>query len=142
MTFGQGVALPRRAAGTTSTRRIDPRSSVDAKLIIETCSERWPLEVTFHEAKGKLGFEDPQNRTEHAVERAAPMALWLYSLVVIWYVRTGQHFRGGSSTRNHASKSAEVETGHEPARSSGTEVGRRQLPRRGNCRRSRCPLAD
>jgi hypothetical protein len=63
------------------------------KTIIETFSERWPLEVTFHEAKGKLGFEDPQNRTEHAVERTAPMALWLYSLVVIWYLRTGQHLR-------------------------------------------------
>jgi hypothetical protein len=36
---------------------------------------------------------DPQNRTEHAVERTAPMALWLYSLVVIWYLRTGQHLR-------------------------------------------------
>jgi hypothetical protein len=63
------------------------------KTIIETFSERWPLEVTFHEAKGKLGFEDPQNRAEHAVERTAPMALWLYSLVVIWYLRTGQHLR-------------------------------------------------
>jgi len=63
------------------------------KTIIETFSERWPLEVTFHDAKGKLGFEDPQNRTERAVERTAPMALWLYSLVVIWYLRTGQHLR-------------------------------------------------
>jgi hypothetical protein len=69
----------------------DPR--VDAKLIIETYSERWSLEVTFHEAKGKLGFEDPQNRTESAVERTAPMALWLYSLTVIWYLRSGQHSR-------------------------------------------------
>jgi hypothetical protein len=40
--------------------------------------------VTFHEAKGKLGFEDPQNRTEFAVERTAPIAFWLYSLIVIW----------------------------------------------------------
>jgi hypothetical protein len=69
----------------------DPR--VEAKTIIETYSERWPLEVTFHEAKAKLGFEDPQNRTEHAVERTAPMALWLYSVVVVWYLRSGQHSR-------------------------------------------------
>ena len=61
--------------------------------IIETFSERWALEVAFFHAKGKLGFEDPQNRTEHAVERTAPMALWLYSLVVVWYLRTGQHLR-------------------------------------------------
>jgi len=67
--------------------------SLQAAAIIETFSERWALEVAFYHAKGKLGFEDPQNRTEHAVERTAPMALWLYSLVVIWYLRTGQHLR-------------------------------------------------
>ena len=67
--------------------------TLSAKTIIERFSERWPLEVTFHESKGKLGFEDPQNRTERAVERTAPMALWAYTLVVLWYVETGQHLR-------------------------------------------------
>jgi hypothetical protein len=42
--------------------------------IIESFYKGWSLEVTFHEAKGKLGFEDPQNRTERAVERTAPLA--------------------------------------------------------------------
>jgi hypothetical protein len=56
-------------------------------LILTYCL-RWPLEVTFHESKERLGFEDPQNRTERAVERTAPMALWIYSLTVTWYVRT------------------------------------------------------
>jgi len=45
----------------------DPSQSPQA--IIESFSRRWALEVTFHETKGKLGFEDPQNRTERAVER-------------------------------------------------------------------------
>jgi hypothetical protein len=58
--------------------------------IIESFSKRWPLETTFHETKGKLGFEDPQNRTERAVERTAPLALISYSLVVLWYVLHGQ----------------------------------------------------
>ena len=35
----------------------------DTKLsprhIIEAYAKRWSLEVTFHEAKSKLGFEDP-----------------------------------------------------------------------------------
>jgi hypothetical protein len=66
---------------------------LEPATIIQRFSERWALEVTFFHAKGKLGFEDPQNRTEHAVERTAPMALWLYSLVVVWYLRTGQHLR-------------------------------------------------
>lgn len=67
--------------------------TMDAKSIIETFAKRWSLEHTFHECKGKLGFEDPQNRTDRAVERTAPMALWLHSLVVLWYLATGQHSR-------------------------------------------------
>lgn len=67
--------------------------SLDPKIIIETFSKRWPLEVTFHETKGKLGLEDPQNRTERAVERTAPLALWLYTLVVVWYLNVGQRLR-------------------------------------------------
>jgi hypothetical protein len=68
-------------------------TTLSPKEIIERFSERWSLEVTFHESKGKLGFEDPQNRTERAVERTAPMALWAYTLVVLWYVETGQRLR-------------------------------------------------
>ena len=67
--------------------------SMDPKSIIETFSLRWSLEHTFHECKGKLGFEEPQNRKDHAVERTAPMALWLHSLVVVWYLGAGQHSR-------------------------------------------------
>jgi DDE superfamily endonuclease len=67
--------------------------SMDAKVIIETFARRWSLEHTFHECKGRLGFEDPQNRKDHAVERTAPMALWLHTLVVLWYLATGQHLR-------------------------------------------------
>src|SRR5260370_12288956 len=54
----------------------------------------WSLEVTFHDAKGKLGLEDPQNRTEQAVERTAPMALWVYSLTVVWYLTVGKNLPG------------------------------------------------
>jgi len=67
--------------------------TITAKSIIETFARRWSLEHTFHECKGKLGFEEPQNRTDRAVERTAPMSLWLHTLVVLWYLRTGQHSR-------------------------------------------------
>jgi SRSO17 transposase len=67
--------------------------TMDAKSIIETFARRWSLEHTFHECKGKLGLEDPQNRTDRAVERTAPMALWLHSLVVLWYLASGQNSR-------------------------------------------------
>jgi hypothetical protein len=60
--------------------------TLDAKEIIRRFCLRWSIEVTFQETKGRLGFEDPQNRTERAVERTAPMALWVYTLTVVWYL--------------------------------------------------------
>jgi hypothetical protein len=39
---------------------------VDATFILEGFARRWCLEVTFHDVKQFLGFEDPQNQTEKA----------------------------------------------------------------------------
>ncbi len=64
--------------------------TLNAAQIIEAYCLRWSLEETFGWAKGRLGFEDPQNRTERAVQRTAPMALWTYSLVVWWYLQWAQ----------------------------------------------------
>jgi len=64
--------------------------NLGARDIITDYCLRWSLEVTFQESKGKLGFEEPQNRTERAVERTAPMAFWLYTLTVVWYVTVGK----------------------------------------------------
>ena len=50
---------------------------------------RWSIEVAFHDSKQSLGFEEPQGWTRHAVERTAPMAMLLYSLIVMWFVRDG-----------------------------------------------------
>ena len=72
--------------------------SQSARAIIEEFSKRWSLEVTFHETKGKLGFEDPQNRAELAVERTAPLAFVSYSLTVLWYVLYGQHSKAAKAT--------------------------------------------
>ncbi len=57
--------------------------------VVETIALRWTLEVTFRDAKRTLGFEEAQNRTPKAVERTAPMAMALHSLVVLWYARAG-----------------------------------------------------
>lgn len=77
--------------------RDDVFVSTDATLsprgIIESFARRWSLEVTFHETKGKLGFEEPQNRTERAVERTAPFAFIAYTLVIVWYVLHGHNSR-------------------------------------------------
>ncbi len=68
-------------------------ATLSARSIIESFAKRWSLEVTFHETKGKLGFEDPQNRAERAVERTAPLAFVSYTLTVLWYVLHGQRCR-------------------------------------------------
>jgi hypothetical protein len=52
-------------------------------------ARRWSVEVAFHEAKGALGFEEPQGWSRGAVERTAPLALLLYSLVVLWFAQEG-----------------------------------------------------
>jgi hypothetical protein len=36
-----------------------------------------------------LGLEDPANRLPKAVERTAPMALFIYTIVVVWFHREG-----------------------------------------------------
>jgi hypothetical protein len=60
---------------------------MSAKQVVELYCLRWSLEETFGWVKSRLGFEDPHNRTEAAVLRTAPMALWVYSLVIAWYAR-------------------------------------------------------
>ena len=66
----------------------------DAKDVVWEFCQRWNLEVTFQEVKGKLGFEEPQNRTDRAVERTAPVALWVYTLTVFWYITVGNETPG------------------------------------------------
>jgi len=53
--------------------------------LIEHYCQRWSLEETFHWVKDRLGLQDPQNRTEHAVQRTAPIAFWSFTLVIVWY---------------------------------------------------------
>lgn len=50
---------------------------------------RWSIEVAFHDSKQSLGFEEPQGWSRRAVQRTAPTAMLLYSLIVLWFVREG-----------------------------------------------------
>ena len=61
----------------------------DACRILSTCAFRWAVEMTFENSKQLLGFEDPANRTKKAVCRTAPMALVIYSLIVVWFHKDG-----------------------------------------------------
>jgi hypothetical protein len=64
--------------------------TLSPRAILELFALRWPLEVTFYNAKQFLGMEDPQNRTPLAVQRTAPLALYLYNLVILWFAQHGQ----------------------------------------------------
>lgn len=60
-----------------------------AQDVLSAYASRWALEVTFEGSKQVLGLEDAANRLPQAVRRTAPMALVLYSLVVLWFDREG-----------------------------------------------------
>lgn len=61
-----------------------------ARQILSAYACRWSIEVTFENSKQFLGLEDPANRLPLAVQRTAPVALVLYSLIVVWFQRAGQ----------------------------------------------------
>ena len=62
--------------------------------ILSLYSLRWSIEVTHFDCKQYLGLEDAANRKEQAVKRTAPMAMFLYSLTIVWYATEGhQHFQ-------------------------------------------------
>jgi len=60
-----------------------------ARQILSTYAGRWSIEVAFENGKQMLGFEDPANRLPQAVQRTAPMAMLLVSLVTLWFHKTG-----------------------------------------------------
>jgi hypothetical protein len=64
----------------------------DARQILSCYAGRWAIEVTFENCKQLLGLEEPANRKPLAVQRTAPIALVLYSLIVIWFHRVGHLF--------------------------------------------------
>jgi hypothetical protein len=64
-------------------------------FILESYARRWMLEVSFHDQKQFLGFEDPQNQTDRAVARTAPLAGIVYDLILLW---SAEQVRQGRAT--------------------------------------------
>ncbi len=60
-----------------------------AEQIIAWYASRWSIEVAFHDSKQHLGFEQPQGWSRKAVERTAPLAMLLYSLIILWFAKQG-----------------------------------------------------
>lgn len=64
-------------------------SNATAEQVIGWYAMRWSVEVMNHDSKQHLGFEEPQGWTRRSVERTAPLAMLLYSLIVLWFAREG-----------------------------------------------------
>jgi len=64
--------------------------NADAQQVLIGYAIRWSIEVAFHDAKQHLSFDQPQGWSHQAVERTAPMAMLLYSLIILWFAKVGQ----------------------------------------------------
>ena len=53
---------------------------------------RWATECTLENCKQFLGLEDPANRLPKAVARTAPLALFISTLVVVWFHQRGHQW--------------------------------------------------
>jgi hypothetical protein len=60
-----------------------------AEQVLADYAERWSIEETFQGGKTHLGFSQPQAWSPRAVLRTSPIALLLYSLIVLWFERAG-----------------------------------------------------
>lgn len=52
---------------------------------------RWPVEVSFRDARQDAGVGQARNRTRLAVQRTVPFGLVCFSLAVVWYATCGHH---------------------------------------------------
>jgi hypothetical protein len=66
--------------------------------VIKGYCRRWSVEVAFCDAKQLLGFHDPQVWCAASVQRAAPMAWFVGSLIVLWYTQAGH---AGEQAQRH-----------------------------------------
>jgi len=88
------VAVQPLAGGRKNQAFFSTCSTDNSEQVLTRYAARWSLEVTHHDAKGQLGFEQPQGWTKRAVQRTAPTAMLLYSLVVLWFSRDGhRHYQ-------------------------------------------------
>lgn len=83
------VAVEPLTGGRTTQAFYSTCHHVSAERVLTRYAMRWSMEEMFHDSKGQLGFEEPQGWTKRAVERTAPTAMLLYSLVWLWFASTG-----------------------------------------------------
>jgi hypothetical protein len=83
------VAVEPLTGGRKPQAFYSTRHDATADQVIAWYAMRWSVEVAFHDGKQHLGFEEPQGWSRRAVERTAPVAMLLYTLIVLWFAREG-----------------------------------------------------
>lgn len=63
---------------------------IDEATILQAYAQRWPIERAFQDSKQHLRIENPEVQLPAAVRRTVPFGMRLYSLVVLWYLTSGQ----------------------------------------------------
>src|SRR5215212_6890515 len=77
-------AAARSLRGSRCVRAYYPTvEDAAADQVLDWYAMRFSVEQTIRDAKGQLGFEQPQNWSKPAVRRTAPVAMLLYSPVVL-----------------------------------------------------------
>jgi DDE superfamily endonuclease len=83
------VAVQPLTGGRTRQAFYSTCADASAEQVLAWYAQRWAIEQTFQETKSHLGFEQPQGWSRRAVQRTAPLAMLLYSLIVLWFADHG-----------------------------------------------------
>lgn len=83
------VAVEPLSGGRTTQAFYSTCQDASAEQVLTWYAIRWSIEVMNHDAKGSLGFEQPQGWSKHAALRTAPTTMLLYSLIVLWFATDG-----------------------------------------------------
>jgi hypothetical protein len=85
------VVLVRDPSGAwPDTALLCTEPSMAAVDVVGAYCRRWPIEVAFRDSKQHLGLQEPQVRSEKSVQRAHAMALFCYSVSVLWHALHGE----------------------------------------------------
>ena len=88
------VAVEPLTGGRTVQAFYSTNHADTAEQVLTRYAMRWSIEEMNQASKSHLGFEEPQGWTRRAVERTAPTAMLLYSLIVLWFARIGhRHYQ-------------------------------------------------
>jgi hypothetical protein len=67
----------------------DLTTAAGPAAIVARYVHRWPIEVSYSDARLVLGAGEARNRSRKAVERTVPFALLVHTLIVCWYAKHG-----------------------------------------------------